>query len=103
MKLALDYIAFLPFGYLVDQWRWNVFHGKTKPNMYNSAWWRLRTRYQGIKAPQDRSESNFDPGAKFHVANDVPYIRCVIVFVITITALNHYNEPKARTRSFGVG
>ena len=71
--------------------------------MYNSAWWKLRTRYQGIKPPVLRSESDFDPGAKFHVANDVPYIRCVIVVVITIIALADCSEPKAITRAFGVG
>ena len=77
MKMALDKVAFLPFGYLIDQWRWGVFDGKIKPNEYNAEWWRLRTSYQGIKPPVERSEKDFDPGAKFHIPNDVPYIRYV--------------------------
>ena len=79
MKMALDKVAFLPFGYLIDQWRWSVFDGKIKPSEYNTEWWRLRTSYQGIKPPVERSEKDFDPGAKFHIPNDVPYIRYVVV------------------------
>ena len=82
MKLALDYVAFLPFGYLIDQWRWSVFQGKIKPDKYNTEWWRLRTRYQGIKPPLSRTENDFDPGAKFHVPYDVSYIRFVVVVVV---------------------
>ena len=79
MKAALSSIVFLPFGYLIDQWRWKVFAGKIQPSEYNTEWWKLRTRYQGIKPPIERTEKDFDPGAKYHVPNDVPYIRCVTV------------------------
>jgi len=82
MKMALEKVAFLPFGYLIDQWRWNVFDGKIKPSEYNNEWWRLRTRYQGIKPPVVRSENDFDPGAKFHIPNDVPYIRYFVSHVL---------------------
>ncbi len=75
MKMALDKIAFLPFSKLVDQWRWDVFAGKIKPADYNRTWWELRTRYQGIVPPVDRDESDFDPGAKYHVPANVPYTR----------------------------
>jgi peptidyl-dipeptidase A len=75
MKMALDKIAFLPFGLLIDKWRWDVFAGKTPKAKYNEAWWALRTKYQGISAPAPRSESDFDPGAKMHVPASTPYIR----------------------------
>jgi peptidyl-dipeptidase A len=75
MKMALDKVAFLPFGLLIDKWRWDVFAGKTSPADYNKAWWALRTKYQGIDAPVPRSEADFDPGAKFHVPGSTPYIR----------------------------
>jgi peptidyl-dipeptidase A len=77
MNVALRKIAFLPFGYLIDQWRWNVFNGNIKETEYNSKWWELRSKYQGIKPPVPRSENDFDPGAKFHIPADVPYIRFV--------------------------
>jgi peptidyl-dipeptidase A len=75
MKMALDKIAFLPFGLLIDKWRWDVFAGKTAPADYNAAWWRLKTKYQGVSAPSARGAEAFDPGAKFHVASSTPYIR----------------------------
>jgi peptidyl-dipeptidase A len=75
LKQALDKIAFLPFGKLIDQWRWDVFSGKTAPADYNKAWWDLRQKYQGIAAPLPRSESDFDAGAKYHVPANVPYVR----------------------------
>ena len=75
MKRALASIAFLPFGKLIDQWRWDVFSGKTKPSEYNKAWWELRRKYQGIVAPVERTEQDFDPGAKYHVPANTPYIR----------------------------
>ena len=77
MKMGLSKIAFLPFGYLMDQWRWKVFQGEITEANYNSKWWELRTKYQGIKAPNNRSEKYFDPGAKYHIPNNTPYIRFV--------------------------
>ncbi|OWK14596.1 ACE, partial [Cervus elaphus hippelaphus] len=82
LKMALEKIAFLPFGYLVDQWRWGVFSGRTPPSLYNYDWWYLRTKYQGICPPVVRNETHFDAGAKFHVPNVTPYIRYFVSFVL---------------------
>ncbi len=75
MKMALDKVAFLPFGLLIDKWRWDVFSGKTPAGKYNEAWWALRKDIQGVSAPIPRSESDFDPGAKYHVPASTPYAR----------------------------
>lgn len=75
LKQALDKVAFLPFGLLVDQWRWQVFAGDIAPARYNAGWWELRRRYQGVAPAVPRSEDDFDPGAKFHVPANVPYAR----------------------------
>jgi peptidyl-dipeptidase A len=60
---------------MIDQWRWKVYSGEIKPADYNKTWWELRRKYQGVAPPVDRSEADFDPGAKFHVAANVPYTR----------------------------
>jgi len=75
MKNALAKVAFLPFSKLIDQWRWDVFSGKTEPADYNKAWWALRTKYQGVAPPVARTEQDFDPGAKYHVPANVSYTR----------------------------
>jgi peptidyl-dipeptidase A len=75
LRTALDKIAFLPFGLLIDKWRWEVFSGEVKPADYNKAWWDLRERYQGVAPPVERSESDFDPGAKYHIPSNTPYVR----------------------------
>jgi peptidyl-dipeptidase A len=82
MRDALEKVAFLPFGLLVDQWRWKVFSGEITPADYNAAWWALRERYQGVKAPLSRSERDFDPGAKYHVAANVPYTRYFLAAIL---------------------
>uniref|UniRef100_A0A8C3XMN8 Angiotensin-converting enzyme n=1 Tax=Chelydra serpentina TaxID=8475 RepID=A0A8C3XMN8_CHESE len=82
LKMALEKIAFLPFGYLIDQWRWNVFSGRTPPSRYNYDWWYLRTKYQGICPPIARNETNFDPGAKYHIPGNTPYIRYFVSFIL---------------------
>ena len=82
MKQALDKVAFLPFGLLIDQWRWRVFSGEIKPADYNKSWWEMRTRYQGVSAPMARTESDFDPGAKYHVAANVPYTRYFLARIL---------------------
>lgn len=74
LQQALDKVAFLPFGYLVDEWRWSVFNGSTTTDTLNTNWWTMRENLQGIKAPEKRTESDFDPGSKFHIAADVEYI-----------------------------
>ncbi|XP_017738403.1 angiotensin-converting enzyme isoform X2 [Rhinopithecus roxellana] len=82
MKMALDKIAFIPFSYLVDQWRWRVFDGSITKENYNQEWWSLRLKYQGLCPPVPRTQGDFDPGAKFHIPSSVPYIRYFISFII---------------------
>ena len=79
---ALEKIAFLPFGLLIDQWRWKVFSGEIPPEKYNQTWWDLRRKYQGIAPPLERGESDFDPGAKYHVAANVPYMRYFLADIL---------------------
>lgn len=81
MKMALDKVAFLPFGLLVDQWRWKVYSGEITPENYNKAWWELREKYQGITAPVARDADAFDPGAKYHVPGGVPYSRYFLAHI----------------------
>jgi peptidyl-dipeptidase A len=78
MARALDKIAFLPFGLLMDRWRWEVFSGDLAPEDYNDRWWSLREEYQGVRPPVERSSDQFDPGAKYHIANNVEYTRYFI-------------------------
>ncbi len=82
MKLALDKLAFLPFGKLIDEWRWKVFSGEITPENYNAAWWQLRQQYQGIAAPIARTEEDFDAGAKYHVPANTPYTRYFLSYIL---------------------
>ncbi|MGE5113914.1 MAG: M2 family metallopeptidase [Acidobacteriaceae bacterium] len=82
MHRALDKVAFLPFGLLIDQWRWKVFSGEVSPADYNKAWWQLREKYQGIAPPAVRTENDFDPGAKYHVPGNTPYTRYFLAAVL---------------------
>ena len=82
MKMAVDKIAFLPFGKVVDEWRWRVFSGEIKPADYNRTWWELRRKYQGIAPAVARDESQFDPGAKYHVPANTPYTRYFLSFIM---------------------
>ncbi len=82
MQQALDKIAFLPFGKLIDEWRWGVFSGDISPENYNAAWWELRERYQGIAPPVERTEADFDPGSKYHVPGNVSYTRYFLARIL---------------------
>jgi peptidyl-dipeptidase A len=92
---ALDKVAFLPFGLLIDQWRWQVFAGQVTPDHYNETWWALSLKYQGIAPPSARGEAFFDPGAKYHVASNTPYMR---YFLATILQFQFH---RALTREAG--
>jgi peptidyl-dipeptidase A len=82
MTRALEKVAFLPFGLLIDQWRWKVFAGEVQPANYNQAWWDLRLKYQGVAPPSPRSEDFFDPGAKYHVPDNTPYTRYFLAHIL---------------------
>ena len=82
MRRALEKIAFLPFGVMIDQWRWQVFSGAIPPGKYNLAWWELRRKYQGVAPPVSRGEEDFDPGAKYHVPANVPYTRYFLAHIL---------------------
>jgi len=82
LKRALDGVAFLPFGLLVDQWRWQVFNGELTPETYNEGWWNLREKYQGVQAPVSRPPEAFDPGAKYHIPSNTPYMRYFLARIL---------------------
>lgn len=82
MKRALEGIAFLPFGLMVDQWRWQVFAGAVGPEAYNDLWWQLREKYQGVRAPNERPADAFDAGAKYHVPGNTPYTRYFLARIL---------------------
>ncbi len=107
LKQALDRVAFLPFGYVIDQWRWKVFSGEIKPADYNKAWWDLRLKYQGVAPPVARSEADFDPGAKYHIAGNVPYTRYFLAYILefqfyrSLCRAAGYTGPLHRCTFFG--
>ena len=82
LRLALDKVAFLPFGLLIDQSPWQVFSGEIPAERYNAGWWDLRRKYQGIAPPVERTEADFDPGAKYHVPSNVPYTRYFLAHIL---------------------
>ena len=79
--MALERIAFLPFGYLVDKFRWDVYSGVTSKENMNCHWWKLRREIQGLEPPSTRNNVQFDAGAKYHVAGDVGYVRYFTAFI----------------------
>lgn len=82
MRMALSKVAFLPFGLMIDRWRWGVFDGSIKPDQYNAAWWELKAKYQGVAPATARGEDFFDPGAKYHVPGNTPYTRYFLSHVL---------------------
>ena len=82
MNRALEKVAFLPFGLMIDQWRWKVFSGEIKPADYNKSWWELKRKYQGVAPVTARGEEDFDPAAKYHVAANVPYTRYFLAHIL---------------------
>jgi len=82
MAQALEKVAFLPFGLMVDQWRWKVFNGEYTPAQYNDGWWELREKYQGLRPPVDRGGDAFDPGAKYHIPGNTPYMRYFLAHIL---------------------
>ncbi|PHR93292.1 MAG: peptidyl-dipeptidase [Robiginitomaculum sp.] len=82
MHQALEKVAFLPFGLMVDQWRWKVFNGEYTPEQYNAGWWELREKYQGLRAPSTRPDDAFDPGAKYHIPGNTPYMRYFLAHIL---------------------
>jgi peptidyl-dipeptidase A len=79
---ALDGVAFLPFGLLIDKWRWQVFSGELSPEEYNTGWWALRTQYQGVRPPSERPADAFDAGAKYHIPGNTPYMRYFLARIL---------------------
>jgi peptidyl-dipeptidase A len=82
LRQAMDKVAFLPFGLLIDRWRWQVFSGEVKPADYQKAWTDMRLQYQGIVPPSERGGNAFDPGAKYHIPAVVPYTRYFLARIL---------------------
>lgn len=107
LRTALDKVAFLPFALALDTWRWQVFSGQIKPAEYNKAWWALRAKYQGIAPPVERTEADFDPGAKNHIPTNVPYARYFLAriyqfqFYKAMCDASGYHGPLNRCSFYG--
>jgi len=107
LRGALDKVAFLPFGIMIDKWRWRVFAGEITPDDYNASWWDLRLQYQGIAPPNERSEAEFDPGAKYHIAANVPYMRYFLARILqfqfhrALCGIAGFNGPLHRCSIYG--
>jgi len=107
LERALEKVAFLPFGLLIDKWRWEVFSGRIPPAEYNPSWWALCERYQGVAPPHARGSDEFDPGAKFHVPANVPYIRYFLAHILqfqfhrALLRASGYDGPLHRGSIYG--
>ena len=107
LRTALDKVAFLPFGLALDKWRWQVFSGEIKPADYNKAWWQLREKYQGVAPPSERTEADFDAGAKNHIPTNVPYARYFLAriyqfqFYKAMCDASGYHGPLNRCSFYG--
>ena len=107
LRMALEKVAFLPFGLLVDQWRWKVFSGEIAPEEYNTTWWELRESYQGVAPPVPRTEADFDPGAKYHVPANTPYTRYFLAQILqfqfhrALCAASGFEGPLNRCSIYG--
>lgn len=82
LRQAMDKVAFLPFGLLIDRWRWGVFDGSISPAQYNAAWTQMRQDYQGIVPPVERPANAFDAGAKYHIPGNTPYTRYFLARIL---------------------
>ena len=82
MRMALAKVSFMPFGLMIDRWRWGVFDGSIKPDGYNKAWWELKAKYQGVAPATARGEEFFDAGAKYHVPGNTPYTRYFLSHIL---------------------
>jgi len=107
LRKALEKVAFLPFGLMIDKYRWQIFSGQIKPEQYNEAWWKLRKEYQGIAPPNTRSEADFDAAAKYHVAANVPYARYFLADILqfqfhrSLSQIAGCKEPLNRCSIYG--
>ena len=107
LQQALDGVSFLPFGLLIDKWRWQVFSGETTPDEYNADWWALRTKYQGVRPPNERPADAFDPGAKYHIPGNTPYMRYFLARILqyqfykAACDISGWNGPLHRCSFYG--
>ncbi|MCR6687413.1 M2 family metallopeptidase [Pseudoxanthomonas sp.] len=97
MRMALAKVAFLPFGLMIDRWRWGVFDGSIAPDRYNQAWWELKARYQGVAPATPRGEDFFDPGAKYHVPGNTPYTRYFLSHILQFQFYKSLCEAAGQT------
>jgi peptidyl-dipeptidase A len=107
LRRALEKVAFLPFGLLIDEWRWKVFAGEIQPADYTKSWWDMKLEYQGVAPPVPRDAQDFDPGAKYHVAANVPYIRYFLADILqfqfhrALAKIAGCHEPLHRCSIYG--
>ncbi|XP_034947061.1 angiotensin-converting enzyme-like [Chelonus insularis] len=95
MLMALRKVVYLPFAYIVEQWRWRVFSDGVAD--MTAKWWELRLQYQGIIPPIPRIERDFDPGSKYHIPADIPYINYFVGVVIQFQLFESFCDISGHT------
>ncbi|OTF69605.1 hypothetical protein BLA29_007606 [Euroglyphus maynei] len=89
LHMAMDKIVFLPFAFVMDKWRWDVFNDDKLNDHMNRHWWELRLKYQGISPPVKRTENDFDPGSKYHIPAGVEYVRYFVSHILQFQFYKH--------------
>ncbi|XP_060767555.1 angiotensin-converting enzyme 2 isoform X1 [Neoarius graeffei] len=75
LKQALTIVATLPFTYMLEEWRWQVFQGTIPKEQWMRRWWEMKRELVGVVEPLPRDETYCDPPALFHVSGDYSFIR----------------------------
>ncbi|XP_075996407.1 angiotensin-converting enzyme 2 [Genypterus blacodes] len=75
LKQALTIVATLPFTYMLEEWRWQVFDGNITKDEWMQRWWEMKREMVGVVEPVPRDETYCDPPALFHVSGDYSFIR----------------------------
>uniref|UniRef100_A0A8C1ZDQ6 Angiotensin-converting enzyme n=1 Tax=Cyprinus carpio TaxID=7962 RepID=A0A8C1ZDQ6_CYPCA len=75
MKQALTIVATLPFTYMLEEWRWQVFKEIIPKDEWMLRWWQMKRDLVGVGEAVPRDESYCDPPALFHVSGDYSFIR----------------------------
>lgn len=77
MMMAFMKLPEIPFGYVFETFRYDLFAGRVGVEESNDYFWDLTRKYQRIEPPNPNINRHqlFDAASKFHLAANVPYAR----------------------------
>ena len=95
LKEALEQVVLIPWGAgVMTEFEYSLYAKNLPVDQFNSKWWEIKKKYQGIIPPNERGEDYCDACTKTHINNDPAQYYDYALSIVTLFQLHDHIAKK---------